>query len=282
MTARFLARAAFGGCALALVAIAMSLEAHDLFLKPSAFFIAPNSELRVAVLNGTFQKSEAAVTRERLRALTLAGPSGLSQPPFTAWDTAGKESLWRVTVGGPGTYVIGASVLPRTIRLEGEEFNSYLKEDGLPDVLAERRERNELAQPAHERYSKHVKAVVRAGRVSSTSGDTAFRAVFGYPAELVPLNNPYALRSGRTLRVRALVDGEAVANQVILAGGVMNDGRRIVERSVRSDTLGDARIAIRAPGLWYVKFIRMRRIPAGTADSVDYESKWATLTFAVR
>ena len=31
---------------------------------------------------------------------------------------------------------------------------------------------------------------------------------FGYPAEIVPLENPYSLRRGATLRVRCLVDGQ--------------------------------------------------------------------------
>ena len=34
------------------------------------------------------------------------------------------------------------------------------------------------------------------------------------------------------------------------------------------------------PGRWYLKFIHMARLE-GSPD-IDYESKWATLTFAVR
>jgi len=33
------------------------------------------------------------------------------------------------------------------------------------------------------------------------------------------------------------------------------------------------------PGKWYVKFIRMTPVQG---DSVNYESKWATLSFQVR
>ena len=43
-----------------------------------------------------------------------------------------------------------------------------------------------------------------------------------------------------------------------------------------------ARVALRNRGIWYVKFINMRAISAAAGDSVDYESKWATMTFAVR
>jgi len=43
-----------------------------------------------------------------------------------------------------------------------------------------------------------------------------------------------------------------------------------------------ARVTLASTGVWYVKFIRMRRVSSSAADSVDYESKWAPLTFALR
>ena len=271
---------------LAVLAIAVvttrALFGHDLFLKPEAFLLAPNSEVRLRVLNGTFTTSQASVARERLRNLTLAGPSGLTRADTNAWEAAGKESRWKIRVGDPGTYVAGASVFPRVLRLSAKEFNAYLTEDGIADVLAERQRAKELDQPARERYSKHVKAIVSVRSNSRSGSDTAFRTHFGYPAELVPIDNPYLLSSGATLRVRALVDGTPIANQMVLAGGHTSQGVKIAERRMRTDSNGVARVSLRSPGVWYVKFIRMKRVESGAADSVDYESKWATLTFAVR
>jgi hypothetical protein len=49
---------------------------------------------------------------------------------------------------------------------------------------------------------------------------------------------------------------------------------------VRTDADGVARVWLRSSGIWYVKFIHMERVTADT--TIDYESKWATLTFQVR
>ena len=106
-----------------------------------------------------------------------------------------------------------------------------------------------------------------------------FETVLGYPAELVPLNNPYALKVGGTLRVRAVVDGRPVANQFIVSGGRTPGGGRLPARNVRSDSGGVARIALGSRGYWFVKFVHMLPV---AGDTVDYESKWATLTFQVR
>ena len=102
-------------------------------------------------------------------------------------QATGDTSRLSVPIGDPGTYVVGASILPREITLEAKDFNAYLEEDGIPDVLAARRRDGELGAKATERYSKHVKAPLQAGSRRSAECNR----VLGYPAELVPLNNPY-------------------------------------------------------------------------------------------
>ena len=275
-----LARAAqCGGLALLIAGTVVgSLAAHDLFLKPEAWFVRANTSVRVAVLNGTFISSEGAVTRDRLRDLTIAGPRGVTHGDTSAWIGSGKTVTWSAPVGDAGTYVLGASLSPRTLALKGADFNTYLGSEGLPDVLAARKAAGELDLPARERYSKHVKAVIQVSR----PGGTAYSTPLGYPAELVPLDDPYLLHHAGTLRVRALVDGQPVAGQVVLAGARSPRGTRIAEREVRTDADGIATVRVRGPGTWYVKFIRMVRVAPTPTDSVTHESKWATLTFAVR
>ena len=259
-----------------LLASAASLAAHDLFLKLESYFVEPGSTVRVHVLNGTFSKSEGAVTRDRLRHLGVVTPDGVVQLDTADWQATGDTSLLTLQMSAAGTYVIGASLRPRELRLEAKDFNAYLASDGVPDILAERRRDNELDRPARERYHKHVKAIVQVGD-ERTEG---YRTVLDYPAELVPLDNPYALRVGGVLRVRALVEGQAVANQLVVSGGRTPSGARITQRSVRTDSTGVARVRIGSRGAWYVKFIHMERATADT--TIDYESKWATLTFGVR
>ena len=263
------------GAAFLLLIGATGLAAHDLFLKPFSFFVEPGADARVRVLNGTFTKSENAVARNRLRDLSVATPNGVEHPDTAAWSDAGDTSVLVFRTGVAGTYVIGASTLPRGIKLDGKQFNEYLASDGVPDVLEARRRAGELNKPSHERYSKHVKTLLQVGAARSGRLDT----VLGYPAELIPLGNPYSLKPGDTLRVRALVDGRSVAKQLVVAGGRTISGARLATQNIRSDSAGIARVALSARGYWYVKFIHM--VPVQN-DSVNYESKWATLTFQVR
>ena len=256
-------------------AAAAVAAAHDMFLKPTRYFAPENSEVRIRVLNGTFSKSENSIDRVRVRDASVITPTGRVQVDTAEWTVRGDTSTFHVHTRGAGTYVVGASTRPSTIALAAKDFNLYLKDDGIPDVLAARRKDGEWEKPARELYHKHVKAMIQVGNARSEHYATAL----GYPAELIPLENPYSLKRGATLRVRTLVDGKPAANQYVLYGGRTPTEGRIEQRNVRSDGDGVARIPLSAAGTWFVKFINMARVQS---DTIDYESKWATLTFQVR
>ena len=164
-----------------LVVSVATLDAHDLFLKPFAFFVTPGSDARLRVLNGTFEKSENAIERNRLRDLSVVGPAGVTHPDTSAWSDKGDTSVFVFRTGAAGTYVVGASTLPRTLRLDAKAFNEYLASDGVTDMLESRKRSNELDKPSHERYSKHVKTLIQVGG-TRTPG---FVTLLGYPEEVV-------------------------------------------------------------------------------------------------
>lgn len=257
---------------------AATAVAHDLFLRPRDFVVRSGDSVQVRVLNGTFTSSEAVVDAERLRDLVVAGPGTMRHLERTGWASSGTESTWRVGLGAPGTWLLGASLAPRTILLTGRQFSEYLRADGLPDMLAARRRAGIAGEPAHERYGKHVKSLVRV--TGAGTADTSYRIVLGYPAEIIPLADPYALAAGAPLRVLAMVDGKAAAGQVILSGGRRPNGKRFPQRQVRTDASGHATIRLAGRGTHYLKFIHMVAIPHAANDSVTHESKWASLTFA--
>jgi len=262
-------------CAAILLMISATLLlAHDLFLKLDNYFVPANSRVRVAVLNGTFAASEGPVAADRLLDLSMVGPTQRHPIPRESWRPAGDTTWLSVQTGAPGTYVIGASLSPRQIALSAEDFNGYLKEDGIPDVLDARTRAGDLGRAARERYQKHVKAILQVGDLRTR----AFEFVLGYPAEIVPMTNPFFLTVGDTLAVHCLVASKPIAQQLVIAAGEKGN-IPIPEIRARTQEDGVARFAIRTAGKWYIKFIHM--VPV-SGDSVNYESKWATLTFQVR
>jgi len=259
-----------------LLASATFAAAHDMFVKPTRFFAPENAEVRVRLLNGTFSKSENSIARNRLADASVLTPRGRIKLDTAEWGVKGDTSTFHIHTRAAGTYVIGVSTKPAKIDLSADDFNLYLKDDGIPDVLEARQKAGELNKPAKERYHKHVKALVQVGNDRSD----LYATPMGYPAEIMPMVNPYTLQKGATLRVKTLVDGKPAGNQYVLYGGELpNNAGGIEQKSTRSDAQGVASIPLSVAGVWYIKFINMAKV---ARDSVDYESKWATLTFEVR
>ena len=257
------------------LALFVSVFGHDLFLKPETFFAAVNSKVKISVMNGTFQSSEGAVAFARLTDVSVVAPSGERTAPkesdFTKNETTAFLSL---TPTETGNYVVGLSTAWRENGLPAKEFNEYLVAEGIPDVLENRKKDAELEKDARYRYSKYVKTILQAGATPTDN----YKTVLGYAVEMVPQQNPYELKKGATLQVLCLKDGKPLVGQTVLTGRETK-GKLATETSVRSDREGMIKIKLDDPGKWYAKFINMVKVDD---PKLNYESKWATLTFEVR
>jgi uncharacterized GH25 family protein len=254
--------------------------AHDMFLVVPDHQLAPHATTMVAIHNGTFEKSENSIDRDRMLDVSIVdGAGGVKHPPASRWKDEEARTLLELTTGGPGTYLVGVSTQPNMIELTAEEFGEYLHHDGILDVLEARKRDGISDRDARERYSKHVKTILQVGDSTTDS----FRHRLGYPVEIVPLANPASLQAGDTLEIEVLAKGERLPNQLVYASyegyhvhGEEGTHREAVETRTGED--GVARFELSHPGRWYVRLIHM--VPVDEKDA-DYESNWATLTFQV-
>ncbi len=253
----------------------ISAFAHDLFLKPDSFFAKINQKVSISIMNGTFKESEGAVSFARLTDVSIVSPSGVRINPkeadFTKNDTT---AFLNFTPSESGNYVVGLSTAWRENSLPASEFNEYLTLEGIPDILEDRKRDKELEIDGKYRYSKYVKTIIQAGGKQTAN----YATNLGYAVEMIPQANPYKLKVGSTIEIACLKDGKPLIGQTVLTGNE-SKGKLATERSVRSDEKGIIKINLDRPGKWYAKFINMVKVDD---PKLNYESKWATLTFEIR
>lgn len=249
--------------------------AHDLFLKPDRFFAKLNENILISVMNGTFQKSEGAVAFGRLTDVSIIAPSGArTNPKETDFTKNETTAFLNFKPSEAGKYVVGLSTAWRENALAAKEFNEYLTLEGIPDVLENRKRDKELDKDARYRYSKYVKTILQIGDKQTDSYKTAL----GYAVEMIPQQNPYQLKKGQTIEVLCLKDGKPLVGQTVLTGRELG-GKLAAEKALRSDSKGIIKIKLDGTGKWYAKFINMVKIED---PNLNYESKWATLTFEIK
>ena len=282
---------------LILIFALLLFSSHDMYLKPDRYFLQPDTWSSISLFNGTFDKSENAIARNRMKDVSLLGNGVRSAVDSTQWSDKDSTAVLRFKTGEAGTWVAGMSTHPSTIEMAAADFNSYLEHDGVTDMLAWREENGALEQDAVEEYSKHVKTIFQVGE--RTSGD--WNTVLGYPIEFVPMENPYDLHPGHRLTVQLLWQGQPLPGQLVYAGSESADaaqahshaegtdpghahaageaGHQHTEgAALRTDAEGKVQVDLSGEGVWYLRTIHL--IPSAK-PGLTHESNWATLTFAV-
>ncbi|MBC8112312.1 MAG: DUF4198 domain-containing protein [Verrucomicrobia bacterium] len=90
------------------------------------------------------------------------------------------------------------------IELEGDKFTQYLTEDGIQNMLQLRQARKEENKKACELYQRCAKTLVQV----SNATDQKYKKVVGLPLEIIPLQNPYQLKTHEKLQVKILFKGK--------------------------------------------------------------------------
>jgi hypothetical protein len=203
----------------------------------------------------------------------------------------------RVPDGGAAWIVFENA--PARIELPAEKFEAYLREEGLDAIVARRAQRGESGRPAREAYARCAKALLRPGGAARADDAGVLLAPAGLRLELAPEDDPAALAfgaDGADLRVRLLFGGAPLAGALVKAtllaepspaGDAPTPAVALpfsapVATGLRARTDADGRVVLRLPrgGAWLVTAVHMQAAEGEGAAAADYESWWASLTFA--
>jgi uncharacterized GH25 family protein len=246
------------------------LSAHDFWLALSNW--APPSGTSVTITAGV---GERFPTRTEFKSRPdwfdqwrVIGVSG-DIPVTNDFQRADLTMATDVTLPARGAYLGVMRVTPRTIEMNAQEFNDYLKEEGLEHILAVRQASGEADKPATERYSRYAKVAFRNG------GGSALHLTrpVGLNAEFVPATDPTAVHAGGSLTVRLLRDGKPVGAAAVTA---VSEGSSI---KGQTDADGSITLKIDREGAWLVKTVHMVRLSKAESAEADWESYWVTLSF---
>ena len=266
------------------LAAAGTLAAHDFWLVPNAFEIAPGGSVDVlGQTSSLFPTSESAVTTDRVVDALLL--SARTSTRIDDLSVVGKSLRLGVKPEAAGQYVIAASLNWRSMRESAGSFREYLRLEGASSAL-ERIDRLGLLagrDSVTRRYAKYAKTFVQVGR----AGARAFSRAAGHPLEFVPERDPSDLRTGDTLAVRLIFHGQPAAGARVHAGAVEWTRTGVPEKpreaakdmELIADGSGVIRMPVTAPGLWNVRTIHITQSPAGVG--ADWDAHWATLVFLV-
>jgi uncharacterized GH25 family protein len=248
---------------------APALLAHNFWIEPTTFTPAPGQRLAVRLRVGVELQGDPVPRDPKLiQRFVAVGPSGEAPVPGVPnTEPAGFEAF-----AAPGLYTIVYESGRSPVEIDAAKFESYLKEEGLEAIGNARARQGKSAAGAKEVFSRCAKALIAVGGGGAGPG---FDRVLGQRIELVAEKNPYTLAGGGELPVRLLYEGKPLAGALVMA---LQRGRPD-KVTARSDAKGRVTLKLDRPGFWLIKAVHM--IPAPADAGADWESFWASLTFAL-
>lgn len=247
-------------------------RAHDFWIEPSTFTPAPGQRVAMRLRVGQGLQGDPVPRDPALvvRFVTV-GPSG--EAPVAGVPNT--EPAGFTAFPAAGLYTVAFESRRAPVELDGAKFESYLKEEGLESIAALRARKGRSGAGAKEVFSRCAKSLIAAGGAAGPG----FDRVLGQRLELVAEKNPYGFKGSGELPVRLLYEGKPLAGALIVAIRRGQPGAPAAKVAVRSDAKGRATLKLDKPGLWMVKAVHM--IPAPPDSGAEWESFWASLTFAL-
>ncbi|UOR06069.1 DUF4198 domain-containing protein [Hymenobacter aerilatus] len=254
---------------------ALLAAAHEFWLAPPQYVVTVGQKVRLQTWVGeNFTGQRWVGKSNRLTRFVHAGPAGIEDltPAATQTDTLQTA----LTFTQPGTHVVALTTNDAYLEQTAEEFNTYLKEEGLDKVLVLRQQRNELSKSAREAYQRCAKTLVQAGKPNSRDTARAYARPLGLPLELVPEQNPYLLRPGAVLTVRVEQAGQPVAGALVQVWQ-HPPGQKPKASRFYSNLSGRILLRLSTPGSYLLSTVQMAASPDHAR--ADWHSTWASLTF---
>lgn len=255
---------------------ARPLPAHDLWIEPTAFRPEPGQVVGARLRVGVDLEGEP-LPRYGSLIEQFVYTDAAGRRPLAGRERANPAGLLRA--GGPGLGVIGYHSRPSRVEVPADEFDAYLKEEGLDGILALRAAGGDAARAGtREQFQRCAKSLLMVGAPGGAQSDRTL----GCPLELVVERNPYLPGAMDELPVRLTYEGRPLPGALVVALGGRRAGADTgtVERvAARSDADGRVRLRLRAGGMWLVKAVHMVPAPAATEPPADWSSYWASVTF---
>jgi hypothetical protein len=251
----------------------LSSYAHEFWIEPSEFQPRPGVEVTTDLVIGThFLGSSVVYTPGDIAA-------------FAVFDAAGEHSIkgrygdrpaGRFTAGPAGLSIVYHQTQPLYLDYDQpEKFIGFATKKGFLDIAAAYDGASADNFVLRETYRRFAKSLIAVDGVGGPD------RVLGAEVELVALTNPYATPTPDTLDVAVYQQGVPRSGALVTVY-VRHNPRKIDHIVMQTDAAGQVTIPLQ-PGRQYLVDSVVLQRPADAPDTagIDWESLWASLTFAV-
>ncbi len=264
---------------LLLVLFVMPCLAHEFWLSPERFIFQKKGQANIRLFVGEdFDGEPWKGDIMEVAHYTQKGKN-LQKKILENLRIDSLQRSFPLELSASGTQILTLRSSTKFLQLAAEQFNAYLEEDGLQEIIAYRQEKGLQNTPGREKYERCAKLLLHVGALPNPKAkNSAALANTGMPLEILPLANPYTLPKGKNgdMQFRILFQGKPLAGQHIKLW--QRIGEQLVKQEAESDKEGLVSFAqVRCEGRVMISTVKM--IAHDNPQEADWHSYWGSLVF---
>lgn len=247
------------------------VQAHEFWMLPNKFRFEVGEKMILDFRVGEgFEGDHWDLNKHKVEKLSLYNRVGETNLSDKVEKTNGNNLEY--VFNNVGTHLVALQSDAAFIEQTADEFDAYLTEDGLDYIREEREKLGEQTSGAKELYTRYSKVLVQVG----TKTDDTFKKSAGLKFEIIPLQNPYELKSGDYMGCKVLYRGNPVSGALVKVWSHV--GNRIFLQNIYTESDGMIRFPISSTGPWMVSSVKMTR---SNSPKAEWESMWSSLVFEI-
>jgi len=260
--------------ALAFALLSSPLQAHELWIEPTAYEVAPQDMAVANLVNGeNFEGNNIAYFPNQFRRFVVVNGGRFAN----IQGRIGDRPAMKLEPLGSGLHVIAYQSNTSLIEYnEWEKFQKFVDHKDLGDAAASHAERGLPDSGFSEAYSRYSKSLI------SVDGGEGNDRKLGFTTEIVALDNPYNTADLTEMRLQLYYGANVRADEQIEIFEKAQDGT-VTIFLVRTDEDGVATIPVKAGHSYMADAVVLREPSEQLAADTGavWETLWANLTWAV-
>ena len=244
--------------------------AHEFWLEPVKFWLKINEITRIDLMVGEDYNGEHS-NGQKYKILKLEHYSSGRKSDVRSKVYGDSLSSFDISFQRPGSHLIAFNNTSKFIELEAQQFNEYLRTEGLDNVIKLREQSQDTLKAGREMYQRCVKTLLQVG----DGPDDSYAINTGMRLEIMPVKNPYNQKSKEMASFKVLFDNKPLHNGLVLAWHKLNG--KTTHETLRSDINGQVTFRIDPVGKWMISTVHM--IPSNNKKDADWQSFWGSYTF---
>lgn len=249
-----------------------SAQAHEFWIEPEAYAIAPGDTARASFRVGQDFKGPTYIFIPGNSILFEQVAGGVR----TAVDaTVGDNPAYKLPDAPEGLVVVAHQTGAQKLSYANwEKFQTFIDHKDFGDVRSAHLARGLPEADFSEGYSRYAKTLIAVGHGAGTDYE------FGLRTEIIALANPYTDDVSDGLAVQVMLEGAPRTDVQVELFERAPDGT-VAVTLYRTDDAGVAVLPVRAGHSYLVDAVTLLELDPAEDPGVAYHSLWAALTFAV-